>query len=267
MDEVVEQLRDLPALRAMTERAYEEIVRSGRYSYRRLVEQFDSIVDTYGKRQGKSGKVRYVLAQLERGCSAGGRYFVGRVPHRKQGGFVERLRRAPRTAMSKGLVGLRLLLRDRSLRRIVAVYLGDRRLWRQIGLSQLLADVLRVGIIQRVLRSKDTGFRLSVRYERLHERLRFESVLLSTEDFGGVAALDGVRSSRGQAPLGEIIWDHSAIGDAVPCLVDGCDHLSAYLGPEGVYDFPALSVLAAGHADVVWRAVLPSVPLNPVKIG
>ena len=44
MDAVVEKLRDTEFLRAMTERAYEDIVASGRYSYRAFIREFDQVV-------------------------------------------------------------------------------------------------------------------------------------------------------------------------------------------------------------------------------
>lgn len=44
LEEVVEKLRDLEFLTAMTERAYQDVIASGRYAYRVLVKEFDQIV-------------------------------------------------------------------------------------------------------------------------------------------------------------------------------------------------------------------------------
>jgi len=66
MDRVVERLRDRDSLSAMTERAHADLVASGRYSHRVLIQQLDELVATYGTVQGKPGKLGYHLARLER---------------------------------------------------------------------------------------------------------------------------------------------------------------------------------------------------------
>jgi glycosyltransferase involved in cell wall biosynthesis len=48
IDEVLAKLNDLPYLAALTGRAYDEVIGSGRYSYRAFIEGFDAHIDGYG---------------------------------------------------------------------------------------------------------------------------------------------------------------------------------------------------------------------------
>lgn len=64
MDEVVEKLRDDKFMNAMIERAYADIVSSGRYSYRSLMQQFDQMVSQ--KTITKAAKIPHRLIQAER---------------------------------------------------------------------------------------------------------------------------------------------------------------------------------------------------------
>lgn len=45
VDEVLDKLQDNAYLEALTERAYQDIIVSGRYTYQRFIQQFDSILD------------------------------------------------------------------------------------------------------------------------------------------------------------------------------------------------------------------------------
>ncbi len=46
IDEVFQKLEDFDYLRAMTERAYDDVIRSGRYSYRAFAREFDRYIDS-----------------------------------------------------------------------------------------------------------------------------------------------------------------------------------------------------------------------------
>ena len=69
MDHVVAKLRDMPFLRAMTERTYRDLVASGHYSQQALARAFDEVLAMYGNPISQRRKVRYRLASLERPCA------------------------------------------------------------------------------------------------------------------------------------------------------------------------------------------------------
>jgi hypothetical protein len=48
-DEVVDKIKDRELVKRIAERAYEDVVTSGRYSYRAFIENFDSVIEEYMK--------------------------------------------------------------------------------------------------------------------------------------------------------------------------------------------------------------------------
>jgi hypothetical protein len=67
IDEVVTKLRDIEFLNAMTARAYDDLIDSGRYSYHAMVKEFDQIVESHLaiSPRTRRPKVRFWLAQSE----------------------------------------------------------------------------------------------------------------------------------------------------------------------------------------------------------
>lgn len=67
MDEVVAKLRDDSFLRELTDRAYRDVVASGKWSFRELVRQFDSVVEGHAHpRARKKLRLGYLVARLDR---------------------------------------------------------------------------------------------------------------------------------------------------------------------------------------------------------
>jgi dienelactone hydrolase len=68
LDEVVHSLRDLPVLEAMIDRAYRDVVDSGRYSYREFVKIVDGVLDRHISKRAPRNRVRprHLLARAER---------------------------------------------------------------------------------------------------------------------------------------------------------------------------------------------------------
>lgn len=67
MDEVVAKLKDDDFMVALTQRAYDHLVRSGRWSYRTFVNEFDDVVAQEAEIvRGPSNAPRYHLAKIER---------------------------------------------------------------------------------------------------------------------------------------------------------------------------------------------------------
>lgn len=68
IDEVVTKLRDIDFLKALTERAYNDLIGSGRYAYLAMIKEFDEIVENHLSVSiaASRPKKRFWLAQRER---------------------------------------------------------------------------------------------------------------------------------------------------------------------------------------------------------
>lgn len=68
IDEVVSKLRDTDFLKALTERTYNDLIDSGRYSYRAMIKEFDEIVESHLSVPIKISRPKkyFWLAQSER---------------------------------------------------------------------------------------------------------------------------------------------------------------------------------------------------------
>src|ERR1019366_1509393 len=67
MDEVVDKLRDDRLIGEMTQRAYDDLIQSGRWSYATFVAEFDQVVDEETKvMRGRSRTLRWRIAKAER---------------------------------------------------------------------------------------------------------------------------------------------------------------------------------------------------------
>jgi hypothetical protein len=66
MDQVVEKLRDDRFVTEMTARAYDNVVESGRYSFRELARQFDAALEGRAEHRRRPLPLGYVTARLDR---------------------------------------------------------------------------------------------------------------------------------------------------------------------------------------------------------
>jgi hypothetical protein len=123
MDDVVRQLRDDSLVAAMTERAHEDLIASGRYSYASFIKEFDAVIDQEAVvKRGPMVAPRLRLAKVERALKVPGlRVRLLRGAY----GVWSRVRRRNRSVtfnieyesqIEKGLLTLRMLLTDRDLR-------------------------------------------------------------------------------------------------------------------------------------------------------
>jgi hypothetical protein len=195
-----------------------------------------------------AGSLRTVPAQV-----------TNRLAHvRMDRGVLGRLGRAPQSAVAKGILMLRLVMADRMLRRLLWEYVRDRQIQRQVGLADVLADLLRLGILRWHRMTPITSeFRVNVQYEPAEGRL----LLVSAMKHPG----QGSQSSMEESPvrkvdsLKQIVWDHSAVAHSVLWTGRRGEQLSVYLGPDGVYEFVAIEALTRRHEEVVGRAVIAAV--------
>jgi hypothetical protein len=66
--EVIEKLDNIESLKRMTTFAYEDLIASGRYSYRKFIREFDEVIERHYRAHPiiHSSKVSYWMARLER---------------------------------------------------------------------------------------------------------------------------------------------------------------------------------------------------------
>jgi hypothetical protein len=151
MKDVVAQIRDDKLVAAMTARTYDDLIKSGRWSYRSFVREFDQVVDEEAKvMRGPSRAPRYRLAQAERALRVPGlrvRFLRG-----AHAAWTQVRRRDPsarftieyESQIEKGYLALRIALRDRDLRPLF-------RLGRRSGapLDRLLREILELWLLRK----------------------------------------------------------------------------------------------------------------------
>jgi glycosyltransferase involved in cell wall biosynthesis len=154
----------------------------------------------------------------------------------------------------KGLLAVRVILRDSTLRGLLLSGMLYRCRGAKIRLPRLVADLFRLGILRgrvpRVTRP-GLGFVVRLRYDRQEGQLVVETI-----GRGDVPAQwqPGVCPRRmTHDPLKGIVWDHSAMGTTVPISLS--NRLAwVFIGPDGQYEFRALTALAEHAPDRVWEA-------------
>ena len=254
MDEVAERVRDTSGLEALRDRAYDDVVRTGRYSLRTFVREFDDVIERHAVSGRRLGKVRYYGALAER-----------RVEHAAvrfwQRPIVARVRAAPRhvarmaSRVPKGALAVRLIMTDRVLRRVLWEYVKDTEVRRRLSVRKALADLLRLGILRRHRTTPHgSGFRVDVRYEPAEGAIVFQSVIARSAQ--GRPGSPDVSPPPAPGSVERIVWDHSAIADFVPWPRRRGPHLSMRLDPHGVYEFRVIEALTRRPAG---RAVLTAV--------
>ena len=192
-DEVVEAVRDVPMLQAMAERARAEVVDSGRYSLRSFVAGFDDIVETRVKSRGTGDRSALRRARLER---------VRRT--RTVAGYDPR---PLKIAAAQAFVLARLLGGDRRLRRLTRVLLADATFRRNVGLTRLANDVLRLGILRRAQAGDPVVHEQFAVACRTHPDGALTFVSRPDADIGDVPDAHGLGANR------TVLWDHRQVGE------------------------------------------------------
>jgi glycosyltransferase involved in cell wall biosynthesis len=169
--------------------------------------------------------------------------------------LTEQLTARMRNRFAKGLLTVRLLMTHRILRRMLWEYLKDGQIRRHVRLPDVLADLLRLGILRDRTKSSANGFEIEVRYEPAKATLLCVSVM--------ALPAQGRRPSMGESPLPKvgpverIVWDHSGVAHSVLWARRRGADLSVHLGPQGIYEFEAIRALTRRPA--VGRALVTAV--------
>jgi len=279
MDEVVESLRDIDTLKAMTERAYRDVVQSNRYSLRRFIKEFDGLVEEYAEPYSSRAKGRFRAAQIEKTARIKGRLRaaqIEKVARRKFGWIVDRVE-GSRIAhlvvlIVKAMISLRIGLGYRETRGLLIRWLTCPRARTCVRPRALLKDVLRLGILRRLRGGMDTGresFWVSVQFEKTgiefvsHSGASEGNQASDLARRAGRPPVDGtVAQARVALQSGRfaIVWNHMALGRNVPYPVTASRVLLFSMGQNGVHDFPAVREIGKHAPEAAWAAIAPLLP-------
>jgi hypothetical protein len=230
-DEVVERVRDPAYLDDLADRAYDDLIASGRYSLRAMVAELDALVAERARPVGRQAKDSYRRARRRQ-----------RIPNIAG---PSRLR----TAVGRQLAppaGTVLAATDPHLRRLARA---------GIGRKHLTEDLLRLTMMRRgVARSSFHVVAEVVPEEQL--------LLLSSQPVKTPAARRDLREAVAAAfeadTVERIVWNHTQV--AVGAGVGGGSLLLLPVGHHGVdgaYAFQVLPALARSHPGVVLVALEP----------
>jgi glycosyltransferase involved in cell wall biosynthesis len=154
----------------------------------------------------------------------------------------------------KGLLALRMILGDPSLRTLLISGVVLRCWGATIELSRLVPDLFRLGILRLgSLHSRRLGPSVEVQlhYDAQGKRLVAETIEPGDTLSQSQSGIDSLLFAH--PPVREILWDHSAIGTVVPIVIAGRPAW-VFVGPDGQYRFRALAALAERDPESVWAA-------------
>jgi len=276
MDEVVESVRDVEKLKAMTERAYRDVVQSERYSLREFIREFDRVIEEYAEPYSGRDEGRLLLAQMDRLARIKGRLRAAQIEkaaRRQFAYWVERSGVAHLVVLIvKAMIFLRIGLGYRETRALLIQWLTCPRARTCVRPRALLKDVLRLGILRRIRGGMSTGrepFWVSVRFE--NTGIEFLSHSAASEgdqssdlpERAGRPRADGT-ASRAKVAIQSgrfaIVWNHGALGPNVPYPMTASRVLLFSMGQHGVHEFPALREIGKHEPEAAWAAIAPLLP-------
>jgi hypothetical protein len=268
LDRALELTRDIDLLREMTERAYEDIYVTGRYTTNHFAEQLRDVVTASPVRD----RVRLPLtALLETSATAKRRLsalFPSLQPIARFAKATSKLLsvRSARTTLRHVIysarghgatvarrwpAAARTVVRLRMARVIMTTLIRNKRLRRLVlrtrpAPRQLARDVLRLGVLERLRRYEATPNLLWWVSASCEEG----TLVLRTETLSYQPSRAVIPSDIGT--IRRVLWDHSAIGSIVPLDPRRGGMSTVSIGPDGRYVFGALSsVLPEFSSDVV----------------
>jgi hypothetical protein len=259
MKEVVAQLLDDRLIAAMTARTYDDLIRSGRWSYKTFVEEFDRVIDEEARvKRGPSFSPRWRLASAERALLVPGltvRFF--RAMHAVSSRFMSKdgsMRFAIEydSQIQKALLALRIVLRDRDLRALL-------RLGRRSGapLDRLLREILELWLLRRVAAGtlrQSPGFALVRELDSARSAVCFVSTPAGHAAVEPRGLHDAVRDLLRAGGLDVIEWDHRAMGGKIQL---DRPQMEVGIGYEGLESFTVLAGVGRQHPAALERALAP----------
>ncbi len=275
VDEVLARAQDQRSLQAMIDRAYDHVIGSGLYTYQQFIRWVDQVLEPRVEQKQRQAPAdeKDVARLIESGdleSSPGPRTRPSRAVESlwiARSALFDPRRSLPRLARVAWNVLLRLVWTG-PLRLLEAAYLGlvktarflptlltvpllRRSLRQGIGLAPELARLIIVRQA-RLAGSQPLGFEV---VPRVHTGPTGTSLLLISlpTSLVGKETCDRLALERAldSGLLGEVVWDHSAIGSSIRYPLQGKFTAPFALGRHGVYRFQALAELARSQPEQV----------------
>lgn len=238
IDEVIEKMKDRSFCQKLMDNAYDDLIKSKRYSYRDFIQWFDRTIEkhvpelihtahithsAFYKRNFKSHG-QYIIPYRDRftvyPCWNGLAFQISRI-------FSEMFYKFPIELIQKRIVALRLVLSYPWLRRILLTYIGNKRIRAKVKFDKILWDLLKLGVLWQAQSSNLTCghlFRVTYRYDREDgcftfkgkciENLQpedFKDTYYSNTDSTLIENFSDISYKLTNNLLREIIWDHLSV--------------------------------------------------------
>jgi hypothetical protein len=249
IDAALEQAGDARLLEELTERAYEDVFLSGRYSGARLTETIEHMLSEHA-RPARGAHTPFALA----GPVAGMEAAVERV-------VVEPLANVLRVGgdgYGEMLAALRLLAVEPVTRRLLADYLRSSQTREHVSPREALRDLLSVGLMRRAQSGRTfdgTSFRVGAKLDTGQRRIVLTS-RLPGEDQESEAFPRARLEELLRGGVWDFSWDHSAVGMSAAYPLAGARTVELPLR-GGKRPLPLLNWLAREQPGHVAKAVAP----------
>lgn len=238
LDEALEQATDQELLSEQTERAYEEIYKSGRFGFGQLTATVERMLLEHGPLASRSRPPLGLARPLATAQANVERIVVAPVGNALRVGA---------DTPGEVLAGLRLLLTERKLRRLLVDYAGSSQARENISPRVVLGDLFCLAAI-----SRSDEFGVSVDVDRERRRVLISSVNGTTDRMSGPEELEWLLAEGAW----EFLWDHSGVGREIEYPIAASRTLTLEL-PAGPRPLPTLSWVARSRPAHVAAALAP----------
>lgn len=270
LDDVVAQLRDDKLVSAMTERTYQDLIESGRYTYQSFIKEFDAVIDAEARSmRGRSMALRWRLAGVERAIHVPGmRVRLLRAAQK----VWTRLRGRDQTIsfpidyesqVEKGLMTLGILIRNPDLR---PIFLLGRR--SGVPLDRLLREVMELSLLRNAANGgveRDQRFTVSIEFDEGRGAACFVSIPSGQHAPSDESRMrQRLRTAIRDRDLKILEWDHRALGGLLHLSRPAMD---VGIGFDGLESFSMLMGVGRQHPAALERALKPLLGADSEVVG
>ncbi len=294
--QVIDRIKDAAFCRRLAERAYADLIASGRYTYGTFVERFESLLARHVPSiRGSSSlslvgfyarnclrhdqaivpyRDRFLVLPSRRGfCKLVGRA-LAKLGGRRYGRVLSRLSESPAGVLTRMSLAVKTTWGSAALRAIWYQYWRFRHAYRDLRLDEVMNDFVKIDIVRHAragsLRSRQS-FRISATYDQssgvvtLKSSSRGQGERLESTDGADMATScdqlpSDVTCALLEGKVSMVIWDHSALSQEIVYCPNKRTRRPRWvtmgLAAGGVYRFEALTCLCQRAPAVVGPAVL-----------